>query len=125
MSFHPNVFRADTGPMHAVRPDLPGTVIPGRDITLVRWEIDPQRAATGLHAHPDHEQFTVVVSGRIETNVDGEVVVLGPGDVCRITPGSSHGATRALGSEVAILVDVFSPPRQDYLAAAFAHRTER
>jgi len=122
MSVQPNVFRADTGPLHAVRPDLPGTVVPGCDVTLVRWEIDPRRAATGLHAHPDHEQFTVVVSGRIETTVDGEVVVLGPGDVCRIAPGSSHGATRALGSEVAILVDVFSPPRQDYLAAAFGER---
>ncbi|MES2251659.1 MAG: cupin domain-containing protein [Pseudomonadota bacterium] len=122
MSNHPNVFRAAAGPLHAVRPDLPGTVIAGRDVTLVRWEIDPRRAATGLHAHPDHEQFTVVVSGQVETHVDGKPVVLGPGDVCRLAPGSSHGATRALGDEVAILVDVFSPPRQDYLAAAFQER---
>ncbi len=119
---HPNVFRAAAGPLHAVRPDLPGTVIAGRDVTLVRWEIDPRRPATGLHAHPDHEQFTVVVSGSIETHVDGESVILSAGDVCRIAPGSSHGATRALGEEVAILVDVFSPPREDYLAAALLER---
>lgn len=113
-----NVFLAGAGPLHDVRPDLQGTVMEGTAVTLVRWTIDPLRQPTGLHAHVHHEQFTVVVSGRIETTVDGTPVLLGPGDVCRIAPGAPHGSTRAIGPEVAILVDVFSPPREDYVAAA-------
>lgn len=112
------VSKLGESPLHRVRPDLVGTVFEGRDVTLVRWDIPADRPVTPLHSHAEHEQFTVVVSGRIETTVGTEVLTLGPGDMCRIERGVSHGSTRALDGANAILIDVFSPPRADYVAAA-------
>ena len=40
------------------------------------------------------------------------------GDMCRIERNVMHGRTRALDGVNAVLVDVFSPPRADYVAAA-------
>ena len=112
------VSKLGASPLHQVRPDLAGTVFEGQDVTLVRWDIPAERAATPLHSHADHEQFTIVVSGRIETTVGAEVLTLQAGDMCRIERNVPHGATRALDGANAILVDVFSPPRVDYVTAA-------
>ncbi len=106
------------GPIHRVRPDLMGTVIEGDGVTVVRWDIPADRPVTPLHSHAEHEQFTIVVSGSIETTVGDVVKVMRPGDVCRIERNVMHGATRALDGMNAVLVDVFSPPRADYVAAA-------
>lgn len=106
------------GSIHKVRPDLMGTVMEGEDVTLVRWEIPASRLPTPLHAHQHHEQFTTVISGTIETTVGDQVLTMNPGDTCHIPKGIAHGSTRALGSSMAVLIDVFSPPRQDYVAAA-------
>ncbi len=106
------------GSVHQVRPDLMGTVMAGDDVTLVRWEIPANRLPTPLHAHQHHEQFTTVISGMIETTVGDQVLTMHPGDTCHVPKGMAHGGTRALGDSMAVLVDVFSPPRLDYVAAA-------
>ena len=116
----PVVYKLGESPLHKVRPDLSGTVFEGQDTTLVRWIIPSDRAATPLHSHAEHEQFTIVVSGSIETTVGEAVLTLRPGDMCRIERNVPHGGTRALGGADAVLVDVFSPPRADYIPAARA-----
>ena len=108
---------SDTG-LHQIRHDLSGTVIEGSNVTLVRWSVAPDMQATPLHSHAEHEQFTIVISGSTETDVGDETLILGAGDVCRIAPGVQHGKTRALGNENAVLIDVFEPRREDYIAAA-------
>ncbi len=113
-----NVFKLGASPLHRVRPDLLGTVFEGTDVTLVRWDIPHDRPVTPLHSHAEHEQFTIVVSGSIETTIGAEVLTLHAGDMCRIERNVPHGATRALDGTNAVLVDVFSPPRADYVAAA-------
>ncbi len=105
---------------HAVRPDLRGTVIEGERVSLVRWVIKAGSPATRLHHHDHHEQFTIVVSGAVETVVDNERLRLTVGDVCRIKPGLVHGETIALGGTDAVLIDVFEPTRDDYVEAARA-----
>ena len=92
--------------------------MPGENVTLVRWVIPAGRAATGFHSHDVHEQFTIVLSGSIETVVGEETLVLRAGDVCQIKPKIVHGGTRALGDEDVILIDVFEPTRPEYVAAA-------
>ena len=114
----PIVFPLGASPLHRVRPDLLGTVFEGEDVTLVRWDIPADRPTTPLHVHADHEQFTIVISGTIETTVGDEVLIMRAGDMCRIERNVLHGSTRALDGVNAVLVDVFSPPRVDYLAAA-------
>ena len=115
------IFPLGGSPVHQVRPDLAGTVCEGRDVTLVRWDIPASRAATPIHHHADHEQFTIVISGSVETTIGDEVLTLRPGDMCRIDRGVPHGRTRVLDGKDAVLIDVFSPPRPEYVAAARMH----
>ncbi len=65
------------------------------------------------HSHP-HEQTGYLVSGRISLRIGGEAYEARPGDSWTIPSGVEHGA-RIL--EDSIAVEVFSPVRQDLLAA--------
>ena len=62
------------------------------------------------HAHP-HEQVGYVVSGRVRMTVGDQQFELGPGDSYRAPSGVPHSA---LTLEPTVIVDAFSPPRQDY-----------
>lgn len=64
------------------------------------------------HSHP-HNQAGYVVSGRISITVDGKSCDLGPGDSYFAPSGVLHSA-KAL--EESVVVDTFSPPRDDYRA---------
>ncbi|VVB70444.1 Cupin domain protein [uncultured archaeon] len=63
------------------------------------------------HSHPQ-SQAGYIVSGRICITVGGKSQDLGPGDSYSAPPGVLHSA-RTL--EKAVVVDTFSPPRDDYL----------
>src|SRR5690349_18858929 len=114
----PIVYPAAQRPSHQIRPDLLGTVIPAEHGTLVRWAVKANQPETPLHNHIEFEQITVVLEGRIRTSVDAETFVLNPGDVLRIDRGAMHGRTTALDGTDAIVLDIFMPPRQQYLDAA-------
>lgn len=62
------------------------------------------------HTHP-HEQVGYVVSGRVRLTIDGTSSELGPGDSYCAPSNVPHGAVTL---EPAVVVDTFSPPRQDY-----------
>jgi quercetin dioxygenase-like cupin family protein len=64
-----------------------------------------------LHSHP-HEQSGYIVSGRIRLTLGQESCELGPGDSYYAPANVPHGATIL---ETAVVVDTFSPPREDYL----------
>lgn len=63
-----------------------------------------------MHTHP-HEQTGYLVSGRMRLQIEDEARDLSPGDCWMIPGGVPHEAT-ALGR--AVIIDVFSPPRQEY-----------
>ena len=63
------------------------------------------------HMHR-HSQTTYVVSGKFKVNIDGETKVLSEGDGFYVAPDLDHGATCL---EEGILIDVFSPVREDFL----------
>ena len=111
------VYRSNQPLLDRLRPDLSGTLMEGRNVTLARWIIESGRKPTGVHSHDDHEQFTIVISGSIETLVGDELLRLVAGDVCHIPPGIAHGKTLALNDEDAVLIDVFEPVRADYIQA--------
>ena len=67
---------------------------------------------TPVHAHP-HEQITMVERGRVRFTVDGADRVVAAGDVLHLPSGVPHGATM-LDEEV-VLIDIFSPIREDFL----------
>ena len=66
------------------------------------------------HAH-EEEQFTFVLEGEFEFDLDGDVRLLRAGTVAVIPPWVPHAA-RTLDS-TCFQVDVFSPPRRGILDA--------
>lgn len=63
------------------------------------------------HEHP-HEQTGYLVSGRMIFVIAGERFDTEPGDGWNIPGGVSHGVEVV---EDTVAVEVFSPPREDYL----------
>jgi len=65
-----------------------------------------------MHSHP-HEQMVYVVSGHIQVKGGGVTKDLRPGDTFVVRGGVEHGAT---AYEDSVVVDVFTPCREDYIA---------
>lgn len=63
------------------------------------------------HSHR-HSQVTYVVEGEFHFTVGEETKIMKPGDSCLIPPFVDHGAICPTGG---ILIDTFSPPREDFL----------
>ncbi len=82
----------------------------GPEIMVVRVWFDAG-AVGEVHAHR-HSQSTYVESGKFEVFVDGEKQVLEAGDSFYIAPHLDHGAVCL---EAGVLIDTFSPLREDFL----------
>lgn len=65
-----------------------------------------------LHSHP-HEQVTHMIRGRLRLVLGGVPHELGPGESLLIPGGVPHEADVL---EEALVIDTFSPPREDMLA---------
>ena len=83
----------------------------GDDIMAARVWFDAG-AVGGLHAHP-HAQVSYVESGRFEVTVGRWRRVLSAGDSFYVPPDVSHGAVCLAAG---VLIDVFAPHREDFLA---------
>ena len=70
------------------------------------------RTVTAVHSHV-HEQITIVERGRADFFVEGERRTAKAGDVLLFPSGIRHGATML--EEEVVLIDIFSPPREDFL----------
>lgn len=79
-------------------------------IVEVRFETGSEGAA---HEHP-HEQLSYCLDGAFEFFVGDAFYKMKPGDSILIPGGSRHGV-KCL--EKGRLLDVFSPPREDFLAS--------
>ena len=99
-------------PLEQVADGIQRQMIVGEKLMICRLIIQP-RVVTAVHAHA-HEQMTIVERGRVLYIIDGVERVCSPGDVLHFPPHVPHGATM-LDEEV-VLVDVFTPPREDFLA---------
>jgi len=71
---------------------------------------------TPPHSHP-HEQIGYLIEGRGVLFSGGESVEIEAGTSFLIPPNESHNFN-AIGDSPAIIIDVFSPPRKDYLEKA-------
>ncbi len=104
-------YRLDEVPEEQVTPEITRKIVTGEKEMVVFW-----RAKAGSHAaahrHP-HEQIFVMLSGRMRFRVGDQTQVCGPGEVCVIPGGVEHEAWWLEDTEV---IDVFAPPREDFLA---------
>jgi mannose-6-phosphate isomerase-like protein (cupin superfamily) len=61
-----------------------------------------------LHYHPEVEEVYYLLWGEAEMEVDGQVEMVGPGDVVVIPPGSTHHI-RSLSDKEVILLATCAP----------------
>ncbi len=69
------------------------------------------------HSH-HNEQISMVQQGAMKFVLAGEAKVLKPGDVLRIPPHVPHSVE---AMEDCIVVDLFSPPREDWIRGEDAY----
>ena len=86
-------------------------MVVGERMMLCRFRFAPY-LVTPEHSHP-HEQMSLVVSGRVRFFIEGEERIAGSGDVLHFPPDCWHGAT--MMDEEVVLIDIFSPVREDFL----------
>ncbi|MEW6034828.1 MAG: DUF1284 domain-containing protein [Chloroflexota bacterium] len=77
-------------------------------LSLVRVEANSDLR---LHSHP-HEQAGVVLDGELQMVIGGENRTLKKGDAYVVASGVPHSART--GVVPALVLDTFSPPREDY-----------
>jgi quercetin dioxygenase-like cupin family protein len=87
-----------------------GRVIAGERLTLGVIELDPD-AHVPEHQHAN-EQLGLVITGSVRFRVGDETRELGPGGTWRIAGEVPHEVVA--GPEGAVLIDAFSPPREDW-----------
>ena len=98
-------------PVEAVADGIERQVIWGERVMVCRLRFAPG-VVTAVHSHA-HEQITLVERGRVAFTIEGQRRTASPGEVLVFPPHCEHGATM-LDEEV-VLVDVFSPIREDFL----------
>ncbi|MBI4892727.1 MAG: cupin domain-containing protein [Acidobacteria bacterium] len=85
-------------------------------MTIARLEL---AAGGAVPAHSHHNaQVSMVLTGRLRFLVDGREVLVGPGQVLELPPHVPHGVEVL---EDATVIDLFTPPRQDWITGDDAY----
>ena len=95
----------------------------GKNLMLSYLELD-KGSRIPLHEHP-HEQAGMLLRGKLELTIGDEMRLCEPGDMFIIPADTPHAARPVDGP--AVVLDVFSPVREDYaeLANQWVHEKER
>jgi len=86
--------------------DVDAQILSGENMHLIR-AVYPPGTPYEIHSHP-HEQFSLLLSGRLLLTVGDETREIGPGDGWYAPGGVRHGG-EVLGDEPAVFIDVYSP----------------
>lgn len=87
-----------------------GRAVQGAHITMGVLELEPH-SVVPEHRH-DNEQLGIVLRGSMTFTIGGEQRELTAGDTYTIPSNVPHGVTT--GADGAVVIDVFSPVRQDW-----------
>jgi quercetin dioxygenase-like cupin family protein len=101
----------DSIPVERISEGIDRQMIVGENIMICRLRFDAF-VVTPAHRHP-HEQVTLVMQGKLKFTLGTEERIVSAGDVLHFPSNHWHGATM-LDEEV-ILIDIFSPIREDFL----------
>lgn len=93
-----------------LNPRLGRKAIHGGNLTVARLELK-QNCVVPEHSHVN-EQITMIESGALRFTIGGGEQILRAGDVLVIPPHLPHGV---VALEDTVAVDVFSPPREDWV----------
>ena len=98
-------------PEEKITDSITRRVLSGEKCMMVSWNIKSGTHAAA-HSHP-HEQIVWMIKGKCEARVSTERRILNAGDVAVIAGGVEHELWFQEDTE---LVDIFAPPREDFLA---------
>jgi len=88
-------------------------LITGERMMMLLIDLEPG-SAVPPHSHP-HEQIGICLKGRVEFTGEDKTVVVEPDMVYFMRSNEKHGA-KVVSKEGATILEVFSPPREDFLA---------
>ena len=97
-------------PVEELNPLLGRQLIVGQNIMLARVLLK-KGCVVPEHSH-HNEQVTHVLEGALKFWIDGRIVVVNAGEVLTIPPHMPH---KAEALEDTVDMDVFSPPRADWI----------
>jgi quercetin dioxygenase-like cupin family protein len=106
-------YRWDDLPKEPLKEDLSRRLISAERMMIAQVFLD-QGCIVPQHSH-ENEQLTYILEGKLRFWLgedESEVVDVGAGEVLHIPSGLPH---KAEALETTLDVDVFSPPRQDWL----------
>lgn len=96
-------------PEEKVTDQITRRIVTGEKEMLVLWKMKAG-AHAAAHRHPN-EQIFWMLTGKMEFRLGNEKRTCGPGDVGVIPAGVEHEAWFSEDTEV---IDIFSPPREDF-----------
>ncbi len=103
-------------PIEPMSPTIGRQFVTGTGTMLARVLL-AKGAHVPLHSHPN-EQITHILEGALkfhlheDPNALPREVIVGPGDILCIPPGVPH---EAFALEDTVDLDIFNPPRQDWI----------
>ena len=102
--------------LETLNPLLGRQMITGQDLMLARVLLK-KGCVVPEHSHMN-EQLTYIVEGALKFWIDGKEIVVRAGEVLCIPPHMPH---KAEAVEDTVDIDVFYPPRQDWLSKSDAY----
>jgi quercetin dioxygenase-like cupin family protein len=110
---YPDLVRtpAAGGDSSSPEPGLTRRVLARNDLMMLVENRMETGWAGARHAHP-HEQLCYILSGRFRFSCGDETFEVSAGDSFVIRGGLEH---QAWALEPSVLLDVFTPPREEYL----------
>ena len=99
-------------PLRPIWDGIKARIVHGERLLLGVVELDP--GAVAQEHHHEHEQLGLVISGAVTFRIGDETRELGAGDTYTIPSNVVHEATA--GPEGTVLIDVFAPVREDWIA---------
>jgi quercetin dioxygenase-like cupin family protein len=100
---------ADAEPIEML-PGLTRRVLVSSDVMMLVEFTFEKGVKVPQHTHP-HDQVGYVVSGRMRMVIGDQTAECDPGDSYHAPPDVPHSG---VALEPSVVVDVFSPPREDY-----------
>ncbi len=100
----------DRIPTESLNPLLDRQLVVGEHIMVARVVLK-KGCVVPTHSH-FNEQLTHIQSGALQFTIDGKEVTVRPGEWLMIPPDVPH---TAVALEDTVDIDVFTPPRQDWI----------
>jgi len=110
--FNRRVIRYQDVPLIELVPGSKSHIVSTEKMTLSFLTMNPN-SSFAVHHH-ESEQIMIVIDGACDEIVEGKLYHLEKGDVIILPPNTEHGGY--ISDRGCRAIDVFSPPRQDFVA---------